>query len=239
VVTISKDHPDYNSITARKKTLETLITHINTINKEDSLQRFAKLSENEQNKIIDKIIANLELEEAKKLDEKENAKNNNQLPLNGANGGNLVAGAGASTSFYFYNQNTVSFGISDFTKKWGNRKLEDNWRRSNKALTIDSPLNDSLDNNSKSITKSADKERDYYKKNLPINDSLIKKSNKKIIYAYYMMGSIYKEELNNNKKAVAAFEELNNRFPQNKYALNTYYILYRTYLNEKNQAKAD
>ncbi len=239
VVTISKDHPDYNSITARKKTLETLITHINTINKEDSLQRFAKLSENEQNKIIDKIIANLELEEAKKLDEKENAKNNNQLPLNGANGGNLVAGAGASTSFYFYNQNTVSFGISDFTKKWGNRKLEDNWRRSNKALTIDSPLNDSLDGNTKSVTKSADKERDYYKKNLPINDSLIKKSNKKIIYAYYMMGSIYKEELNNTKKAVASFEELNNRFPQNKYALNTYYILYRTYLIEKNQAKAD
>lgn len=239
VVTISKDHPDYNSITARKKTLETLITHINTINKEDSLQRFAKLSENEQNKIIDKIIANLELEEAKKLDEKENAKNNNQSPLNGANGGNLVAGAGASTSFYFYNQNTVAFGISDFTKKWGNRKLEDNWRRSNKALTIDSPVNDSLDGNAKSVTKSADKERDYYKKNLPINDSLIKKSNKKIIYAYYMMGSIYKEELNNTKKAVAAFEELNNRFPQNKYALNTYYILYRTYLTEKNQAKAD
>ena len=239
VVTISKDHPDYNSITARKKTLETLITHINTINKEDSLQRFAKLSENEQNKIIDKIIANLELEEAKKLDEKENAKNKNQVPLNGANGGNLVAGAGARTSFYFYNQNTVAFGISDFTKKWGNRKLEDNWRRSNKALTIDSPVNDSLDGNAKSVTKSADKERDYYKKNLPINDSLIKKSNKKIIYAYYMMGSIYKEELNNTKKAVAAFEELNNRFPQNKYALNTYYILYRTYLTEKNQAKAD
>ena len=239
VVTISKDHPDYNSITARKKTLETLITHINTINKEDSLQRFAKLSENEQNKIIDKIIANLELEEAKKLEEKENAKNNNQSPINGANGGNLIAGAGASASFYFYNQNTVSFGISDFTKKWGNRKLEDNWRRSNKALTIDSPINDTLKSNSKSVTKSADKERDYYKKNLPINDSLIKKSNKKIIYAYYMMGSIYKEELNNTKKAVGAFEELNTRFPQNKYALNTYYILYRTYLTEKNQAKAD
>jgi glyoxylase-like metal-dependent hydrolase (beta-lactamase superfamily II) len=41
------------------------------------------------------------------LDEKENAKNNNQLPLTGANGGNLVAGAGASTSFYFYNQKYV------------------------------------------------------------------------------------------------------------------------------------
>ena len=203
------------------------------------MQRFAKLSENEQNKIIDKIIANLELEEAKKLEEKENAKNNNQSPINGANGGNLIAGAGASASFYFYNQNTVSFGISDFTKKWGNRKLEDNWRRSNKALTIDSPINDTLKSNSKSVTKSADKERDYYKKNLPINDSLIKKSNKKIIYAYYMMGSIYKEELNNTKKAVGAFEELNTRFPQNKYALNTYYILYRTYLTEKNQAKAD
>ena len=54
-----------------------------------------------------------------------------------------------------------------------------------------------------------------------------------------MMGSIYKEELNNTKKAVATFEELNSRFPQNKYLLNTYYILYRTNLADKNQPRAD
>jgi len=241
VVTISKDHPDYNSIVARKKTLETLVTHIKTINKEDSLQRFVKMSEAEQNKVIDKIIAELEKEEARKEKEKEMLEKGNQLPLNGMGtqpGMSEMAGTAGGASFYFYNPNTVAFGVADFTKKWGNRKLEDNWRRANKALIVETTQDDDTAK-VKNTTVSANKTRDYYRKNLPISDSLVKKSNKKIVYAYYMMGSIYKEELNNTKKAVATFEELNTRFPQNKYLLNTYYILYRTFLADKNQPKAD
>ncbi len=240
VVTISKDHPDYTSIVARKKTLETLVGHIRTINKEDSLQHFVSLSEGEQNKIIDRIIANLEKEEARKEKEKEMLEKSNTLPGNGLTqqpGMSEIAGPGTAASFYFYNQSTVAFGVADFTKKWGNRKLEDNWRRSNKALIVEVEKEDTTQ--AKTISVSANKTRDFYRKNLPVNDSLIKKSNKKIIHSYYMMGSIYKEELNNTKKAVATFEELNSRFPQNKYLLNTYYILYRTYLSEKNQPKAD
>ena len=241
VVTISKEHPDYASIVARKKTLETLVGFIHTISKEDSLQRFTKLSENEQHKVIDKIIFDLEKEEARLQKEKETAKNGNQLPGNALTETSPGMGLpGTATSFYFYNQNTISFGIADFVKKWGNRKLEDNWRRSNKALTIDEPTNSNDTAKTKTtIVKSSNKTREYYYKNLPVSDSLIKKSNKKIIYAYYMMGSIYKEELNNTKKAVATFEELNSRFPQNKYLLNTYYILYRTNLADKNQPRAD
>ena len=34
--------------------------------------------------------------------------------------------------WYFYNPATLSFGLSEFTKKWGKRKLEDDWRRKNK-----------------------------------------------------------------------------------------------------------
>lgn len=242
VVTISKDHPDYATIVARKKTLETLVGHIRTVTREDSLQRFVKLSESEQNRIIDKIISDLEKEEERKEKEKEIANNSNQLPNNtlGSMGQNQdIGNPGASASFYFYNPNTIAFGVADFTKKWGNRKLEDNWRRSNKALTIDEQIENKDTAVKKGVAKSSNKTRDFYKTGLPINDSLVKKSNKKIVYAYYMMGSIYKEELNNTKKAVATFEELNSRFPQNKYLLNTYYIMYRTHLADKNQPRAD
>ncbi len=40
-------------------------------------------------------------------------------------------------TWYFYNQRLRAAGISEFTTKYGNRKLEDNWRRSDKALTGD------------------------------------------------------------------------------------------------------
>ena len=35
-------------------------------------------------------------------------------------------------AWYFDNPKTVEFGVREFTRKWGERKLEDNWRRSNK-----------------------------------------------------------------------------------------------------------
>ena len=39
-------------------------------------------------------------------------------------------------AWYFYNPSAISFGLSEFLKRWGTRKLEDNWRRSEKDLVI-------------------------------------------------------------------------------------------------------
>lgn len=237
---IPKDHPDYENILARKKTLETLVGHIKTISREDSLQRIAKMTEEERNAFIDKMIRDMEKEEERKQKELEALKNSGGGGL-ATSGGELPVDVGTQGAiFYFYNPNTVALGVSDFTKKWGNRKLEDNWRRSNKALIMeDEVLSNSDSSGGKGKVASAKKTRDFYKKDLPLNDTLIAKSNKKIIKAYYLMGSIYKEELNNTQKTIASFEELNRRYPDNRYLLNTYYILYRTYLIEKNQPKAD
>ena len=245
VVALPKDHPDYKLIEARKKTLESLVTHIKTITREDSLQRIAKMSESDRMLYIDKLIIRLKEEEERKQKEQEALKNQNTTVNNGMGGiggGNTLPGMDQGATYYFYNPNTVALGISEFTRKWGNRVLEDNWRRSNKALTLQEdntkPKTDSLapkDLKGKSITMS----RDMFLKDLPLNDSLLRKSDARIVKAYYMLGVIYKEELNNTSKSIAAFDQLNSRYPSNKYQLKTYYILYRIYLSEKNTPKAD
>ncbi|MDX2171505.1 MAG: tetratricopeptide repeat protein [Bacteroidota bacterium] len=245
IVTLPKDHPDYTSIIARKKTLNDLVTQITIIHNEDSLQRIAKMSDAERNSFIDKIIANAQKEEERKQKEKEAAQNSgnglNALTSNSINSVTDLNSGGVS--FYFYNPNTIAFGVADFQKKWGGRPNEDNWRRSNKAAAIDNTFNkdstNTTNNTNGNISENAKKSRDYYKRDLPTNDSLITKSNGRIIDAYYSMGSIYKEELNNTKKAVASFEELNTRFPSNKYLLNIYYFLYRINLAEKREDKAN
>lgn len=240
VVTLPQEHPEYKSILARKKTLETLVGHIKTITKEDSLQRIAKMTDSERDAFIDKLIERQQKEDERKARELEAAKNappsmNNLTPtpeMSFNQGG---------VSFYFYNPNIVAIGISDFTKKWGNRKLEDNWRRSNKSIIMETPPQDN-DTGAVAGTekiKLPTTSREYYKKNLPTTDSSLAKSNGRIIKAYYMLGSIYKEELNNTKKTISSFEELNTRFPSNRYLLNTYYTLYRIYQDAKNQPKAD
>lgn len=244
LVTLPNEHPNYKNIVARQKTLDNLVSYLKTIKREDSLQKFAKLSDTEKEAMIQKIIKKMEEDEERAKEEKEKAISNAQslgnnpvvqdpnLPINAA-------------SFYFYNQNTISFGIADFVKKWGNRKNEDNWRRSNKQLTLDDPNandnstvnpKDPKDKNAKTDPK---KSKEYYLKNVPITDSLMDISHNKIIDAFYLLGSTYKEDLNNTKKSIAAFEELNARYKDHKYLLNTYYLLYKSYEQEKNAERAE
>ncbi|MCU0359585.1 MAG: hypothetical protein MUF75_02520 [Bacteroidia bacterium] len=244
VAALPKDHPDYENILARKKTLSTLVGHIRTIQNEDSLQRVAKMSEPDRIKFIDKLIADKEREMLKKQREMEAAQNsggNSSAPSFGTLPTAAFGNSGGAT-FYFYNPSTVAYGVSEFNKKWGNRKLEDNWRRSNKTLSIDETTEEKTDSVGTKQTAEAtspEKLREPYLKDLPLSDSLVRKSNRKIIRAYYLMGSVYREDLHNNTKAVASFEELNRRFPDNRYTVNTYYVMYRIYLEGKNQTKAD
>jgi tetratricopeptide (TPR) repeat protein len=251
IVVLPKDHPNYNNIVNRKNTLSTLVGYIRTIQREDSLQKIAGLSESERNKKIDDIIEKIEDDEQKRLDELEAIKSQNLNPITTNTttnpGDNIFGGSGG---WYFYNQTTISFGIADFAKRWGNRKLEDNWRRSQKGLTADGGTPDNEAATTKTTTaangknsskgnRDPRKTREYYLKQLPLTDTLMKTSHAKIIEADYLLGSTYKEELYNNKRAIAAFEDLNKRYADHKYRLQTYYQLYRTYLAEKNQEQSD
>lgn len=249
IMFLPKDYPNYNQIEAKKKSLTGLVVNLKTIALEDSLQALGKLSENDRNAKIDKIIAQVE-EEEKRLEEQKLQEQNNMLNQNNTTATNNNTG-NTTGAWYFYNPSTVSFGIGEFNKKWGPRKLEDNWRRadkdvilaSNTASNNDEPVdsaNTSGTANGKTNKGSNNKKsRDYYLKNIPLTEEAIDKSNKKIVEAYYAAGNIYKEELFNNQKSVETLEELLKRYPDNKYKLSCYYQLYRTYLVLKNTSKSD
>ena len=251
MISLPKNYKDYDAIEKRKQTLATLVSYIKTIQREDSLQRIAKMTDADRTKFIEKMIKKMEEDEEKKKEELELAKSKDQPKDNGTaipNNGLPQMSDGVKGDWYFYNQTTIAFGIGDFTKKWGNnRKLEDNWRRSQKALTVDYGINgvDTTDNEIasgkiKNSTKSQNKKPiEFYLKDLPISDSSITASNNKIIDAYYNLGSTYKEDLNNNKKAISTFEELNNRYTDHKYKLAIYYQLYNIFTSVRNKTQAD
>jgi len=52
-----------------------------------------------------------------------------------------------------------------------------------------------------------------------------KVSNDTIIQAYYNVGFVYVEGLNDYEHAIDAFQTLNNRYPENKFTLPSYYEL--------------
>jgi tetratricopeptide (TPR) repeat protein len=250
VATLPKEHLEYDQIVARKKTLEKLVGYITTIKTEDSLQRISKLSDKEIDLLVENMIRKQEEEEERKKEEAELALNNNQLNSTTLQSGNdrAIDAGNERGAWYFYNPTAVAFGVGDFQRKWGNRKQEDDWRRAAKALTIDEIATQKKDssstvanniNNGGTPQNKNDNFKKQFKSKLPTNDSLLAISNGKIIDAYYSLGSTYKEDLNNNKKSIEAFEELNKRYTTNKFQLSSYYQLYRIYLADKKQEKSD
>ncbi|MFN8714569.1 MAG: tetratricopeptide repeat protein [Bacteroidota bacterium] len=247
---LPKDYASYSVIDEKRTSLSTLVRHIKTVNLEDSLQGIAKKYGSDTTALyafIDKLIEKKKEEERKKKEELENAmQSGSGGPVGPMQpGGSPGGGPGGNPGglWYFYNQSTISFGISEFTRKWGNRKLEDNWRRNNKeSYIIEDGGSGDPGNPQASVGKPGKNDklgRDFYLKPLPLKPEDLKKSDEKIAEALYNLGSIYKEQLRNNTRATEAFESLCARYPDHKYALPSHFQLYRLYQSMNNTAKSD
>ncbi len=250
---IKKDFPDYELIVAKDKNLNELIKNLKIITKEDSVQRVAAMDTASRNAFIDNLIAQQKEADRKKAEDdklKAAALKNGGSSTPGAATPN--SGGGDVGSWYFYNSAAITFGLTDFKKKWGDRKSEDDWRRATKETNSFSDPNSASSDvqdttktaaTAKDIKKqgpaSSASARDSYIKGLPLTKDATDKSNLRIVDAYYNAGMIYKEALLNNPKAGSTFEEMLSRFPDNKYIPNSYYFLYRIYLSMQNQEKAD
>ena len=83
------------------------------------------------------------------------------------------------------------------------------------------------------------KDRAYYLPEIPFTPAQMKVSNDTMIHAYYNLGFIYVDGLNDYEHAINAFQTLNNRFPGNKFSVASYYELYTIYKILDNQPKSD
>lgn len=260
VAFLSTDHPDYDIYFSKKSSLTKLVKNLNIIAEEDSVLALSELSPSERQAAVDKIIAKeieeqerikKEEEERKQLEEQQKEQDpQNQTPFIQNNPRTNTFNQQQGGSWYFYNPSAISFGLTEFLKRWGNRKLEDNWRRSEKELTStgDNTEDISEDDSTEVILAAQkdsiraldnEKRKEAYLAAIPATDEQKKASTDKIIEAYYNAGLIYKEQLHNNKEAAEDFQTMLKRFPQNKYFLAVYFNLYRVYLALKDTAKAD
>lgn len=240
---LTNDYPDYTEILNRRNSLTKLVKNLRVIENEDSLQSLALLTPAERQQLIDETIR--KEEEAKKQQKEEQQANQifqQQTNPKEANTFNRATGS----SWYFYNPQAISFGLNDFVKKFGERKLEDNWRRSNKQAGGNTEENvdlEKIDDVSKEDTlgkvASADKRRQNMLKSVPVEKEALDKSTNKIIEAYYNIGLIYREQLNDQIASADAFETLLKRFPTCKYMMQCYYQLYRLYATIGNSQRSE
>jgi tetratricopeptide (TPR) repeat protein len=244
---MAKNDTAYAGVESRDKTLDKLVKQINIIAAEDSLQRVAAMAPADRLKFIHKLLDKKQQEEDDKKAAKEGSKATNTDFIKGAGG--TTPGVGGTedpaSQFYFYNTTAKGNGYNEFIKRWGRRKLEDNWRRKDKAInteTADATDSAALkkaaaDSASAGPTPSSEEEKMLA--GLPLTPDKMDKSNGKLVDAYYAMGTVYKDDLQANRKSVNAYEELNRRFPKNKLELESFYQLYLLHTKLKNTTKAD
>jgi tetratricopeptide (TPR) repeat protein len=237
MMNMQPDYPNYVQIAAKTKNLNALVENLNTIQRQDSLQRIARMTEQDRNTLIDKIIENLREEERSKS-EKEAVQMQQYYSSLGRQ--STSPDARAKAQWYFYNPATVSQGITEFQTKWGKRALEDNWRRKNKGAAMDMGMVEISPDQEEQEEKIVDTDkRDYYLQYLPITDSLMNVSHRMILEALYFSGYIYNSDFGEYKLAVAQYEELLRRYPQSPYAEAACYYLYLLYTQLGDGAAAE
>lgn len=260
------DYPDIATLRKRSDVLDELAVYSQNVNLNDSLLRLAAMPEAERLAVIDKIIADLKKREKEETDA---ARREEYLAEQQAAGSNLKQdNTKAPTSFnlntdnswYFYNTATRNAGRTDFQKRWGSRKLENDWRRRNKSsFSFDdfgsgeneTDTDDNADDPEENDDKSSDEKKseaakandphypEYYLKQIPSTDVEKTTAEDVIREGLYNSGLILKDKLEDFDAADAEWQRLMNRYPDNIYRLDIYYNEYLMNLRANRPAEAE
>lgn len=130
VVLLSNRHPRFEEATARHNNLKKLHPHLITIRQEDSLLHLAQLPEIERMARIDQILDRQKQEQERK---KMSTHPGYADPFFRTDNYPQSQTTPAGTKWYFYNVSIAGAGKMEFERRWGKRKNEDNWRRSEKS----------------------------------------------------------------------------------------------------------
>ncbi len=240
VSTMPKDEEAYASIAERQKILEEFVKHISTIRVNDSLLTLAAMNSDELDLLLDEIITQ---EIDRQNEEKKRKKKEERRQQTRTNNFNDPGEAGTISTktegvWYFYNNTSVSRGRSEFIRKWGQRELEDNWRRRNKI-----PAENEIASAEKAIetgvspTNANEKEEEFdpeamkqqFMSAIPFKEEEKTELLGEIEEAYYQAGNIYNFQLEEKENAVETFEKLIARFDTSAYKPEVLYQLYLLY----------
>ncbi len=240
LMTLPPSYKGYDIIRRKGNNLELLANRFRIIGREDTLQTLARLPQADRDVRIGELVRE-QMEKAQLLSISNSAPESIIAGIDRPNN-DPVAQEG---KFYFNNTTAISQGLSEFKRRWGNRALEDNWRRSGKTSaeallsTADNPdAGPAIQPNQPPSRITPESIRAEYANRLPLTDSAMQASNQRIADSYYDIASFYRDELKDNAEAIKTFEELLKRAPESSYKLSVYYNLYRLY-SGVDQQKSD
>ncbi|MDE6296471.1 MAG: hypothetical protein K2L89_01375, partial [Muribaculaceae bacterium] len=259
---LPENYPGYQMLKRRSDVLDELALYAGNVELQDSLLTLSKMTPEEREKVCQKIVDELIAKEKKEAEE---AKREEYLAQQEGNKGNIKdnnpsapMGMNSDKSWYFYNTMTKNAGKTEFQRRWGARKLEDDWRRRNKS----SFSFDAEEENEENVAENAQgkeavegetpeetakREADendphnvaFYLKQIPTTEEEIKNANDIIQEGLYNEGIILKDKLEDFSAARKEFLRLEQRYPDNIYRLDVYYNMYLMAVRQNQAAEAE
>lgn len=263
---LPETYPDYKMLKKRSDVLDELATYAGNVHLQDSLLTLSKMTPEEQRKACQKLVD--ELIEREKKEAEEAAREEYLANQQGADDNIKRNDTPANTminngdkSWYFYNSMTKNQGKTEFQRRWGARKNEDDWRRRNKSVfSLDEESaddesdneGDGLPNDTTSMSpeekEAAKKQMDaasdphnveYYLAQIPKTPEEIQTCHDVIQEGLYNMGIILKDKLEDFPSARKEFNRLLESYPDNIYRLDVYYNMYLMAVRSGDVAQAE
>ncbi|MBP5134690.1 MAG: tetratricopeptide repeat protein [Paludibacteraceae bacterium] len=251
VMIMNAQSADFRRVSERSETLNDLIRNLSEVELQDSVQTLSKLPEKEQLEQIKKLIEQVIAEEKAAKEAEEEARRLAESSFGAGNASSFSATSniamqmgGGNNAFYFYNVQLIAAGKTDFQKKWGTRRLEDNWRRQVKStMAYDFFADNEEDEEDEEDAEEAkdsinNKMPEFYLRQLYKTPEQFDESDKQIKESLYNAGFIYGENLDNIPKAIETFDELARRFPEYDKLPEAYFFLYQTSKKQEDEPNA-
>ncbi len=219
---------EYIQVRRMRNNLVDIVRYEGIARVNDSILNLAFMDESQQKVIIDQLIEELK-EEDRRAEQAANQPS--------ASSGSAPA-IGASSTFYFYNTSTVLQGKNEFNRKWGNRPLTDNWRWSALAAMNAGLADGSQQTGTDTLASTIDYgevldpryDPQFYLAQIPTDEEELKRLKVDRDNAYYQLGILYSERLEEYEVAIEKLEHLLKIDPEEGLIPPAKYHLYKTYL---------
>lgn len=225
----------------RKAALAIIVSNLQVIDRQDSLQRIAALPPARRDALIKKLVRTLRRQQGLR-DEQDTSfsaspiRNNETVPDLFSNG--------SGASWYFDNPTLKAKGYSDFRTNWGSRPNVDNWAIASimKTNMPPGPSGRRTVDLSDSLSKLAASNKIDYKtllSHLPLTPEKMQKSMDSIETALFHLGRGYQDGIADYPYAIGAFDSLLFHFPSTSHREESLFDLYYCYKQLGDEQHAD
>lgn len=227
------DDPRHKRATDYAENLKDIARLIQAIAANDSIVRIFRMTDAER-KDLAKIIKKQREAEA---NEAIKAATTKQPSASGpAKAPTPTAGVKPS-SFYFYNENFLKKGRKDFARNWGDRKLDDNWRRSNRIS--EGGGEEVAGGDSSRTNAAADAALKDIFASIPKSEDELTVIHLATYEAMYQLGTLFRDRLQNNLRCTGTLEDMQARYPDTaRHEKETWYYCYLAFTDLSNRERA-